>query len=180
MTISIVATVGSASSNSFVTEAEAISYMATRLNASAWTTLSGSTCIETEKAALIEATRDLSVRLWLGTRSDTVQALSWPRLFVPNPDVPFYGIYFYPSTAIPQRVKDATCELAFQFLKAGSSDLAEADPTIDIKRKKVDVLETEYVERGQRPKGLRRFPRVWNYVAPLLMDAGIGVALVRG
>ena len=59
MTISIDATAGGASANSYVTEAEQILYMATRLNASAWTTVEGTSCTDTEKQAMVEATRAL-------------------------------------------------------------------------------------------------------------------------
>jgi len=178
MSITIVATAGASTANSFVTEAEQIAYMATRLNASAWTTVSGTTCTETEKAAMIEATRELSNRNWQGCRATETQALAWPRWDVINPDSP--NTFYYQTTTVPQRVKDATMELAFQFLNAGTTDIASLDTSIGIKRKKVDVLETEYVDPSLRAQGLQRYPRVWALIRPLLMGAGNTVPVMRG
>jgi hypothetical protein len=186
MSITIIATPGSATANSFVTEAEAIARAATRLNLpSSWVTVSGSTCTETEKAALIEATREITLALFQGQRVDATQVLSWPREFCVDPDAPlalgtatYVGYPYYANTVIPQRVKDATIELAFEFLKAGTADLAALDPKLAIKVETVDVLTTEYFAAGQRAQGLARFPRVANLLAPLLA-ASAGLPLVR-
>ena len=181
MSLTITATAGSASANSFVTEAEVVGYMATRLNASAWTTVTGTTCTEDEKKALIEATREISVlagRAWIGRRADAVQALAWPRYMAPNPDSPTAS--YFGGTEIPQRVKDATCELAFQFLKAGTSDLAAGDATIGIRTKTIDVISTTYLDTVDRPDGLARFPRVLGYIAPLSQSTGTVFPVVRG
>ena len=66
MAITIIAIPGASNSNSFCNELEFIAYAATRLNVPAGTTVSGSTCSETEKAALIEAQRRIAA---LETRS---------------------------------------------------------------------------------------------------------------
>lgn len=179
MTLTIVATAGSASANSFVTEAEVIAYVATRLNASSWTTVSGATCTETEKAALIESTRELSALTWKGSRVDSTQVLSWPRQWAENPDSPNGAWDYYATTAIPQRVKDATCELAFQFLKAGTTDLAAADANAGVIEKTVSVLTTRW-QPFQRPTGLARFPSVLRFIRPLLAASPGTVSVVRG
>ena len=178
MTITIDATVGGASANAFVTEVEQIAYMATRLNASTWTTVSGTTCTNTEKQAMVEASRELSAMAWLGTRTDTTQFLSWPRFDVPDPDSP--SGFLYSSAAIPQRVKDATCELAFQFLKLGTEDLAAADPNAGVIESTVDVLTTRWESVSSRPQGLRRFTRMMRWIGPLLADQPGVLQLVRG
>lgn len=182
MAITITATVGSASANSYVTEAEFISLMATRLNVPAGTTVTGTTCTETEKAALIEATRELQMLPWVGTRVDTTQVLAWPREYAPKPDLPdeiAVGTdYYYLATEIPQLVKDAQIELAMEFVKAGTIDLAARDAALDVMREGLDVLETEYVPQAQRARGLARFPRVATLITPLLDDTEIGVMRV--
>ncbi len=128
---------------------------------------------------IIEATRELSNRLWAGRRATTTQSLSWPRWWVINPDSPLG--FFIDSTVVPQRVKDATCELAFQFIKAGTTDLAALDTSLNVHRKKVDVLETEYEPTGQRAKGLGRFPRVMDLIRPLLAaGSNASFNIVRG
>lgn len=179
MAITIVATVGSASANSFVTEVEQIAYMATRLNASSWTSVTGSTCTETEKAAMVEATRELSALRWLGLRTDSTQVLSWPRQWVPNADPVNLAYDYYSSSAIPQRVKDATMELAFQFMKSGTTDVAALDPNMGVIEKTVDVLTTRW-QPYQKPTGLSRFPSVMRFIQPLLESTSFQTTLVRG
>ena len=177
MAVTIVATAGSATANSFISEVEQIAYMATRLNATAWTTVTGSTCTATEKQAMVEATRELSMLNWHGRRSDTTQALAWPRWYVTNPDSPTGWIY--DTAIVPQRVKDATCELAFQFLNAGTTDLAAVDPNAGVIEKTVDVLTTRW-DTHRRPTGLARFPSVLRFIRPLFSGQGAQTTLVRG
>lgn len=175
MAVTIVATAGSASANSYVTLAEADTYMEARLNATLWDAATDDSC----NRALVEATREIDVLSYLGKRTSDTQALSWPRDFAVNPDDP--NADYYDTTVVPTRVKDATCELAFQFIKAGTTDVAALESTAGIVRKKIDVLETEYSEFN-REKGLERYPRVVNYIRPLL-DGGYGgliTEVVRG
>lgn len=186
MSVTIVPDVGSATANSFASEAEIIAYMNTRLNRTGWTTISGTTCTDDEKRAMIEATREISALRFAGERVDGTQALSWPREDCPNPDAPGIDtvggetLGDYPSDEIPQRVKDATCELAFQFLKAGTTDLAALDADIGKLSKTTDVLSTTFAEPHQRAQGLARLPRVMELLRPLL-DAGAtgGLTVVR-
>lgn len=177
MPITIVATAGAADANSFVTLVEAQAFLDARLNASTWEAATP----DSKNRALVEATRDLSALSWVGYRADDVQALSWPRQYAPNPDVPNdnvsigeSGYVEFATTEIPQRVKDATCELAFQYLKAGTSDVAALDATTGIISKTVGPLSTTYAEPHQRPVGLARYPRVMAYIRPLLAAASQG------
>ena len=173
MAVTIVATAGSASANSYALLTEAETFMEARLNASLWTAATD----DSKNRALVEATRELTNLTYKGDRADTTQALAWPRSFVYNPDSPVQD--YYDNTIVPQRIKDATCELAFQFIKAGTSDLAALDPTVGIVSKTVDVLSTTY-DVNRRPSGLRRFPSVWRYVKDLLLSTGPMVPVIRG
>ena len=173
MALAIDATVGGAAANSFVTVAEADTYLEARLNSAAWTG------VDPKMQALIEATRELcALSGWLGYRVTSTQALAWPRDEVVNPDDPTPGSY-YAATIIPQRVKDATCELALEFLKAGTTDLAAASATVGIIEKTVDVLTTRWASPSEQTQGLMRFPRVWALIAPLLSNSATQVRLVR-
>jgi hypothetical protein len=171
----LVATAGSASANSFATVSEGDTYCDTRLNASAWT---GETDDDEKARALIEATRELNVLTYVGYTVTETQALVWPRDYATDPDSP--TLDYFKNTVIPQRVKDATMELALQFLIAGTTDLAALDATQGVIRKRVDVLETEWATPYLRPTGLKRFPRVWALVQPLLVVQGNSVPTVRG
>lgn len=174
MAVTVVETVGSASANSFVSVAEADAYLEARLNSSAWTGT------EPKKIAVIEATRELTRLMWVGSRTDTTQALSWPRTYAIDPDVPAPSLLgdiaelYFDDDVIPQRVKDATCELALEFLKAGTSDLAAQDAKQNVIQKTIGPISTTYSEPYQRARGLARFPRVLELIAPLLDPTATG------
>lgn len=183
MAITITATPGDVAANSFVTAAEMTAYCDARLNASIWT------AADAQLPALVEATRDLSLLDYEGERVDGTQALSWPRQYAENPDAPIGSAdptipvlidglpVYYADDVIPQRVKDATCELALQYLKLGTTDAAAIDRLAGVIRKKVDVLETEW-EKGAHAVGLARWPRVLAFVEPLLAKSG-GLDVIR-
>lgn len=177
----LVATVGASTANSFATVDECDVYCDARLNASAW---NDETDDDQKARALIEATRELNTLMYVGSAVTTTQALVWPRQYATDPDSPWLGmsgyLAYFATTEIPQRVKDATCELALQFLIAGTTDLAALDATQGVIRKRVDVLETEWAQPYARPTGLNRFPRVMALVRPLLIVQGSSVPLVRG
>lgn len=185
MPITITATAGDGSANSYVTEAEFIAYAAERLNVPSGTTVSGSTCTEDEKKALIEATRTLSYLEWKGHRVDETQALSWPRQYVEDPDAPIAsaGDSDYPyfaSTVVPDRVKSAEIELALEFLKAGTRDIAAAHPDEGVIEKTIDVMTTKWDGAAARPTGLAAYPRVLQYIEPMLDPAAQGgLTIVR-
>lgn len=174
MAVTIVATSGSASANSFVTLAEANTYMEARLNSTLWDAATD----DSKNRSLVEATRELCNLTWQGYAADDSQALVWPREWVTDPDSP--TLDYYESTEIPTRLKNATCELAFQFIKAGTTDVAALDSTDGVVRKKVDVLETEYAEPWARSRGLNRYPRVMAFIRPLLAYSGPVVDVIRG
>jgi hypothetical protein len=183
--ITITATPGSATANSFVTAAEMTAYCDARLNASIWT------AADAQLPALVEATRDLSLLDYEAERTDDVQALSWPRQYAINPDAPtgsadptipvlIDGLpVYFADDEIPQRVKDATCELALQYLKLGTTDAAALPSSDGVIRERVDVLETEWADPAKRAVGLARWPRVIAFIAPLLATQGGGLDIVR-
>lgn len=182
MPLVIVATPGAADANSFVTAAEMTAYCEGRLNASAWTGA------DAQLPALVEASRDISYLYWKGSTVSAAQALAWPRAYVQDPDAPYDDeaitlddIVYFPETEVPQRVKDATCELALQYLKAGTTDLAMPDPTDGIVRRQVDVISVEYTDNGTRvTKGINRFPRVMAYIGPMLAAGAGNKVVLRG
>lgn len=174
MAITIVATAGSAAANSFVTLAEAETYMEGRGNKALWTAASDAN----KDIALAEATTDLDLREWSGYRATDTQALAWPRQWAIDPDNPNHD--YFDTDTVPTRVKHATCELAFQYIKAGTTDVAALDAKTGVKRKKVDVLETEYFSPSSTPTGLARYPRVMAMIRPLLAHTGLTIPTVRG
>lgn len=175
MPLTIDAVAGSATANSFATRAEFSTYLDGRLNATAGSGATGAN----QDIALAEATKELTTKRWKGRPASDTQALAWPREWAANPDASVEGT-FYSSSIVPQRVKDATCELALQFLKAGTTDVAELPSSDGVIQETVDVLSTTYADPTSRARGLDRFPSVMRYIRPLLEHSGAGtVRLVR-
>jgi hypothetical protein len=172
--LTIVATAGSASANSFVTLAEAETYMEGRGNKATWTAAADAD----KNIALVEATRDIDAMDFIGYVAESTQSLAWPRQWAVDPDDPSQN--YYATNEIPTRVKDATSELAFQYIKAGTTDVAAIDSKTNVKRKKVDVLETEYFAPSETPTGLARYPRVLTWLRPLLAGSTLTTEVVRG
>lgn len=133
----IVATAGSSSANSYVTDAEADTYFDERLQASEWT---GESDDDVKARALIQATNRLDEERYRGEKVSTGQALKWPRAYVYDEDG-----YEYATDSIPQIVKDATCELALSLLvaNAASTDAAANTGLEGFKRVKIGPIEVE-------------------------------------
>jgi len=140
---------GVALATSYISAADATTYHTAHGN-SAWT---GTDAVK--EAALIKAAMYLDGKYrarWKGQKvKPLAQPMEWPRVGVRVVDTQLYydvppsffdSQYsgFVAITTIPQRVKDAQCELALRSL---AGDLA-ADGDISVKHSKVDVLETEY------------------------------------
>lgn len=169
MALTIVATPGSASANSFATEAEADAYLEGRLNSDAWWDADAAD----RRKALVEAARELNNLPWLGTRTDATQVMEWPRDRVRDPDTPIsdpgQDYPYYADDVVPDRVKDAQVELALEFLRAGSTDLAVRDPQLDVQSEGISgATSTQYVRPLHRGRGLQKFPRVLGRIAPLI------------
>jgi hypothetical protein len=190
MSITIDATVGGASANSHVTEAEAIAIAAITPNLVGWVTVSGSTCTEDEKRALVAATDWLTTLIYQGARVTTTQSLAWPRYNAQDPDASraggAYGYYagyssvipFLP-TVMPTRIKRGTCALAFAITRAGTTDILTLDSKIGVVEKTIGPITTKWAEPSQRAQGLARFPEVMRWLGPLLSVGAGQVRLTR-
>jgi hypothetical protein len=143
-----------AGAESYVSAADATTYHAARGNA-AWT---GTDAIK--EAALLKAAAYLDghyCNRFKGSKYQPLeQAMQWPRVGV------FIDGHLLDAYTIPQRLKDAQCELA---LIALSADLAPS-VSAGIKREKVDVLETEYFAGA--PVGTTVYTAVNNLLSDLL------------
>ena len=100
-----------ASSNSYVTLAEADEYFESRLYVETWT----SSTDDIKSRALVQATRRLETEKYYGTKSTTTQKLSFPRIGLEYLDgVSLDGI-------IPNQVKESQLELALHMLSVDMS-----------------------------------------------------------
>ena len=121
MAVTINATAGDASANSYITLAEADAYveaMVLSTDAARWD--SGNT--DSRNRALTAATQRLDRERFLGARATDTQALQWPRTGVRKPDT-YVNTYatgfpfrisedYFTDTEIPDQIKRAQIELA--------------------------------------------------------------------
>ena len=121
MAITIDATVGGASANSYLTLADAqdlIDGMVENDDVTAW----ASATTDQKNRALYSATQRLDRERFLGARATDTQALQWPRTGVRKPDT-YINTYatgfpfritadYYTDTEIPDQVKQAQVVLA--------------------------------------------------------------------
>ena len=121
MAVTINATAGDASANSYITLAEADAFveaMVESTDAAKWTTGNA----DSRNRALTAATQRLDRERFLGARSTDTQALQWPRTGVRKPDTyvrSFVGGFpfrltedYFTDTEVPDQVKRAQIELA--------------------------------------------------------------------
>tara|TARA_R100000655_G_scaffold2127_1_gene8874 strand:+ start:812 stop:1378 length:567 start_codon:yes stop_codon:yes gene_type:complete len=123
MAISIVATVGSASANSYITLSDAnaiVEGLTPDDDVKAWE--AGSTSDDYRNRALYTACQRIDRERFLGARADDTQSLQWPRTGVRKPDtyINTYAVGFpfrittdyFTDTEIPDQIKKAQVVLA--------------------------------------------------------------------
>lgn len=110
------ASVGTLTANSYVTIAEADAYFANHIASTSYDAFTQRTSLLVNASRLLDHYMD-----WFGTAvaDETVQAMSWPR----------DGVHDVDNDIVPQRVKNATFELANHIAGTGgvSADLAEVN-----------------------------------------------------
>lgn len=99
------ATAGEATANSYATVAEADAYLAVRGDTSTWTGL----LTAAKESKLQWAAFWLDTLIFTGTKGTEAQALQWPRVGVVDRDG-------YSVSTVPQALKNAQAELAFQLI----------------------------------------------------------------
>lgn len=161
--------IGSPDAEAYCSVAQADTYFDNRANA-AWPLLT----IARKEAALREATDYLSQAyrmLWLGCRADGVQALDWPRLWVPLPDAP-YTLYasrftmYVPSTTIPKEIINASAELALRSTEGAL--LEDIDPPVI--EETLGPITTRYAPGARR---IKCYPSIDRMLTPFLESRGI-------
>jgi hypothetical protein len=152
--MALIAIPGAADANSYITLEDAQVYFANRVYTDAWDDADDQT------KALITATQRLDQEGFMGQRASETQALKWPRT----------GVYsdglLLADDEIPQKVKDATCELA---LSLGGSNVLEppelapfhslgVGPVNLVMKDSVNQLESLPVQVARLLRGLRVIP----------------------
>ncbi len=146
--MALVVTVSGEDSNSYTTLAEGNTYFEGRLHCSDWTEASN----PDKEKSLIQSARIFNQYVdWIGLKTDEDQALQWPRKNICYDGVSYFDCgtwlslsceysWILDSTAIPQIIKDAQCELSLVLLpsdtqsSADLSSLSFAGLKMDIKK----------------------------------------------
>lgn len=159
---------GKANADSYISEADAISYLALRGN----TTFAAASAAN-QAAALRNAT-DFMVAAyryrWAGYRFGLTQNLDWPRSYVPITDVAFgYGPApsFLPFDAVPIPVQQTCADLAVRALVGPLlPDIARIKRAVTVGPIKVDY--------DPYASAVTVFAAVANKIAPYLIGQGSG------
>jgi len=162
--MTLTATIGGASSDTYATIAEYVAYAVSM----GWTLADGTAANEVNlrrSRAYLDRAYE-----WHGIKTDETQALQWPRITSLYVDG-----YSVSSETIPQRIKDAQCEMAY--LIQGGADPFETVTGGAVRREKVKAgpveSETEYA--GTRE--LARYMAIEGLVRPYMIG---GSRMVRG
>lgn len=165
---------GSATADSYISEADAITYLDNHAASGSSNVFTAASTAASE-IALRNATRTLDSMFALrfkGSRLLGTQALQWPRVAVVTNDN-----YAVDSDSVPALVKNATCELALRFIADSSGhDTSRLTPDQDKpgailnERLKADVVETETQYSGASQQ--KHYKLVSDMLAPLLHSSG--------
>jgi len=163
----LVATVGAATANSYVTVATTATYLNERLNVGAWDTAVTAAAGGPERA-LIMATRRIDAEEFRGEPVNpltdvevgagaTTQALKWPRYSTFDD-----AGWAFDDEEIPLGVQRATMELALHYLNEGTSD-ALADTGLkgfrNVKVGSLDITPVPGYKAGDLPDHVVRLLR---------------------
>tara|TARA_Y100001938_G_scaffold45091_1_gene62656 strand:- start:9 stop:530 length:522 start_codon:yes stop_codon:yes gene_type:complete len=125
---------------SYVSRADADTYFATSFNDAAWTALT-----DAQKDLCLQvATRNLETLQWYGTKCTDDQALQWPREVAADGSCDATV-----CTTIPDKLVEATCELALKLHSNQSVFIDGPDSGTTgtyVSKQKLGELEVEYEE----------------------------------
>lgn len=146
--------------NSYISEADADTYFADRLNAESWTG-------DNRSKALIQATKMIDFKKFKGVKTSEAQALKFPRIGLVDDGV------IVDRDTVPQKVKDATCELAIYLLQ---EDYSAPDDLAEFGSVKVGSIEVNTQGGGRTTSGGKELPP---FVKELLKFAVSSKSMLR-
>jgi hypothetical protein len=132
--------------NSYISRTNATTYFSNSLKSNDWAAITDNN----KDLALMSATRMLDRQTWMGSKTSSSQALEWPRTSVTDK----YGTTVS-SSAVPQQVLDACCELALALAMDGTVETNRSTSS-NIKSLKAAEAQVQYF----RPVTGGRFPTV--------------------
>ena len=182
MPVTVTATPGSSTANSYITVAEGTAYADLRLGTTSWGTASA----DDRGRAVIAATLALDALEWVGSKASTTQALLWPRKDAKC------GEKDYGTTVIPPELKQATFDLAETLLASptaltgGNASLTELIPGIpnaDLQSAQIDVLNVTFKPTGSGAPAQRNaltvLPHLRGLLGCLCLSTAAGMGTIR-
>ena len=182
MPITVTATPGSSTANSYITVAEGDAYADLRLGTTNWGTASA----DDRGRAAIAATLTLDALEYIGSKASTTQARLWPRKNAKC------GEKDYDSSTIPPELKQATFDLAETLLArptaltGGNASLTELIPGIpnaDLQSAQVDVLNVTFKPTGSgapvQRNALTVLPHLRGLLGCLCLSTAAGAGTIR-
>jgi len=158
--MTLTTTIGSASTDSYITLLEWQAYWTAR-----GVDLTAHGHDESHEANLRRACDVLNRRYsWKGTRQYQTQAQAWPRL-----DVGYIDGWSIDADTIPQGIKDAQAELAY-IIHEGGDPLATVDGVVSASRSKVGPIEEDLTYIGG--KGLPKYTAAEKLIGAYLIGGG--------
>lgn len=124
-----IVTIGANQYDVYADQATADAYLEADSNATAWRAATD----DTKGRALVSATRILDRQTWQGEKTESDQALEWPRSGIADVD----------EGSVPQKIIDACCELAAAIVDGYDAANNRTTDT-NIKRQKAGSVEIEY------------------------------------
>jgi len=132
--------------NSYINVADADLYFADRLNSDFWDTINP---VTKKDLALIQATKMIDFQRFKGAKTVLTQALSFPRTGLIDDGV------VVDSLVVPQKIIDATCELALYLLQ---DDYSAPDDLLEFGNVKVGSIEVTTKGGGRSANGGKALP----------------------
>lgn len=155
---------GRSDANSYLSVEDIAAYLAVNVTAedyAAWLAAAD----DTQKRAAIVATQYLDVKyggMWRGFRSRAAQALAWPRSMAYDDDG-----YAHDDDALPQRLREATAEMALRVVRGDELLAAVASPgQVTAESVTVGPISESRQYAGGRPYGYV-YPKVAALIRPL-------------
>ena len=155
--------------DSYVTNAEAIAYLADAINGQGWASLD----VAAQDRALITATRMIDRARWQGSRTVDGQTLAWPRT-----DVTCFGVAV-DSATVPDRIKTGQIELAnLLSIRPAVETNPTGAQTTGLRRVQAGTVQLEFWARSDNVDiaSLRRFPTIVHELIGCFLQSSVDVA----
>lgn len=168
-------TLASASANSYVSIANVSAYCV-NMGYTTWASLSTTD----QGTAILRGMVYIDSLQYKGYKTAFTNPLQWPRMGVYGPAADIQGYPFwdnFPQNEIPNSLKRATCQAAYEESVSAGILLPTSDA--NIKKEKIDVLEIEYFDRSEEISSSPVFAKIKALMVDILKSDGGNFVTVK-